>query len=209
MRRAQGFFGRTRRTALVSAALTGWRIAARGLHLRAALLPFALGVAAGILAMLLVRAIDGDEPSRAAVPAPIDQRPDVSVGFSDGLLTALIRQSIEQGESPVPLERVTVETDGSRLVVRGEVVVLGRRVGGRIEMEPTVVDGSLQMDVREAKLGPLPVPANVGRLAEKPINDRLATVTGGLPATVTSARVSDGGLVVTARVHVEELEPQP
>jgi hypothetical protein len=209
MRRAQDFLQQPRPAAFVGAVLTGWRMAGGRLRLRTTLLPFALGVAAGMVIMLLFRATGGDEPRRAAAPAPLDQRPDVWVRFSDGLLTALIRQSIEQGESPVPLEQVTVETGEGRLVVRGVVVVLGRRVGGRIEMEPTVVDGSLQMDVREAKLGPLPVPDNVGRLAEKPINDRLATVTGGLPATVTSAHVTADGLVVTARVHVEELQPQP
>ncbi|MCL6431296.1 MAG: hypothetical protein K6V36_10650, partial [Anaerolineae bacterium] len=87
--------------------------------------------------------------------------------------------------------------------------VLGRGIGGFVEMEPVVMDGMLRMRVRRSQLGPLPVPGNIERLAEGPINARLAAITGALPATIMQAQADRNGLTVTARVRTAELPTLP
>ena len=182
----------------------------RGIRWRRWLAALLVGVLIGVTGTLAVQWAIQDEQEVVAVTAvTVDQSPDMSVQLSGGLLTALIREEIEQGESPVPLEDVRVVTTEGKLVVRGDVVALRRAVGGFVEMEPVVEDGRLRLRVRRAKLGPLPVPNNIECLAERPINARLAAATGGLPAAVTSARVTDDGLLVTARVRVGELRALP
>jgi len=160
----------------------------------------------GALAELVVQvAVAVLSSSGNAAPSPEDPNPDVRVTLSPGLLTALIRQSIERGDSPVPLENVRVETGNNRVTVRGDVAVLGRYVGGSVEMEPVVEDNQLRMRVRRSQLGPLPVPGNLERLAEDPINRRLAVIIGDLPATITQAHADRQGLTVTARVRTADL----
>lgn len=169
--------------------------------------PLALGALLGLLGLLVYQAATGRDSAEVGGPGVIDASPDVSVTLSEGLLTALIRRSVEQGESPVKLEHVRVETRPGRIVVYGDVSVLGRGVGGRIDLVPSVAGGRLRMRVLQAKLGPLPAPANLERLVEGPVNARLAAAVGDLPAEVTSARVDTGGLTVTARVRVDALRP--
>jgi hypothetical protein len=49
------------------------------------------------------------------------------------------------------------------------------------------------------------VPGNLERLAEEPINRRLAAALGDLPATITQAHADRQGLTVTARVRTADL----
>ena len=170
------------------------------------LLLFLLGIVVGALGVLVVQQLVVDRLQEATVTfGSADLHPDITVTLSEGLLTALVRQSIARGESPVPLENVQVTTGNGRVIVRGDVVVVGRRVGGVMEMEPQIEENHLVMRLRHARLGPVPVPPNVERLAEGPINARLAATIGDLPATLTSARATDDGLTVTARVNVQDL----
>jgi len=134
-----------------------------------------------------------------------DLNPDITITISEGLLSALIRQSVALGESPVPLENVRVDTRDGLIVILGDVVVLGRNVGSSIELEPGVANGRVRVRLRRARLGPLPIPAGIERLAEGPINARIEAALGGLPATVTSVQSTDRGLTITARVRTNEL----
>lgn len=188
-----------------------WRSAGRRLPAREQcrhwLPPLVLGLLLGVTGALAIAQLRGAEkpPVFILPPGPLDTSPDVTITFSPGLLTALVQQSIARGESPVPLENVRIETHNGVLAVRGNVTVLRRAVGGVITLEPVVEDGRLRMRVLQARLGGLPVPNDVERVVEKPINAQLAAAIGGLPATVTSARTARDGLTVTARVHVDEL----
>jgi hypothetical protein len=168
------------------------------------------GFLAGSLAVLLVQQFPGPETPAVFVPAALDDEADLTVVLSEGLLTALVRQSIEQGEAPVTLDGVSVETDSGRVRIYGGVPLpLGRRVDGVVEMEPLVEDGNLRLAVRRARLGPLSAPRNLERLAEGPINRQVAASLRDLPATITSARADEAGLTVTARVRTDELQAAP
>jgi hypothetical protein len=161
---------------------------------------------AGILLTLALQSSSGDSgvSDESILPASVvDTSPDVTVSLSAGLLSALLNQSIDQGQSPVPLENVRVSTDSGRLVVRGALDLPFRKVGGRIELEPYVNGGVLKMHMREAKLGPLGAPRGLERLAEGPINDRISAAVGGLPAEITSVRTDEQGITVTARVRLD------
>lgn len=165
----------------------------------------AIGVAVGALLTSAILALSPGEPEGASGAA--DPNADITVTFTPGLLTALIRQSMAQGAIAAPLDNVRVATENGRLVLLGDVAVLGHGVGGSIEMEPYVQDGQLRLRVVQAHLGRLPVPGGLERIVEGPINTRVAAAVSGLPATVTGVQVSDAGLTVTARVQVQELGP--
>ena len=174
---------------------------------RGALPWFTLGLLLGFTAALAAQQLVTTEEPQAIVlrPGPWDPNPDITITLSGGLLTALIQREIERGESPVQLEDVRVEPQDGVLVVRGDVIVLRRAVGGTIALEPFVEDGALRFRVVHARLGPLPVPNNVERLAEQPINRQVETALGDLPATIPGVRTTAEGVTVTARVRVEEL----
>ena len=89
--------------------------------------------------------------------------------------------------------------------MRGTVDVLRQDVGATVELEPQIEDGRLVTRVRNARFGILPVPSNLQRLAEDPLNRELTAVIANLPATLTSVRLTDAGLVVSADVRIDEL----
>ncbi len=168
-----------------------------------------LGLFLGVLATLAVQTWVLDDPQSEELlpftPAPLSEDPDVTVTLSNELIAALIQQSVDRGETVVPLTNVRVVSGDGRLFVRGDLRVLGQSVTGEIVLEPTVENGALRMHVRRANLGRLPVPARVERLAEDPINRQLAASTNNLPAIITAALATADGLTVTADVRVEEL----
>lgn len=170
--------------------------------------PLLAGALIGMATLLALQAAWGT--SSTAVPlltAPSETAPDLTVTMSQGLLNALVQQSVARGESPVPLEDVRVETRDQRLVVRGTLAFLGRGVSGTAELQPYIENGALRMRLVRARFGVLPVPSGLERLAEGPINARVRQSVGDLPATLTSVRTSDEGVTVTARVRVDELRP--
>lgn len=173
------------------------------------LLPLAVGVLAGIVAVLAVQCAAGQGVYAPALPAgTVDSAPDLTLVFSPGVLTALVSQSISQGNAPLHLQNVQVRTDSQRLVVLGDVPIVGHSVGGSVEMQPHVQNGELHMRVLRAKFGLLPVPGDVGRVAETPINAYLDAILTKLPATITSAHTGPEGLTLTARVRVQDLIKQ-
>lgn len=132
--------------------------------------------------------------------------------MSAGLLAALIRQSIAQGQSPVPLRNVQVETSQGKVTILGDIPVLDHNVGGSVVLQPGFSNGIVAMQVLSGKFGPLPIPRAIAQLADGPINQRVADATNGLPATVTGVSVDAKGLTVTARVHPDQLpglKPSP
>jgi len=126
--------------------------------------------------------------------------------ISSTLIGALIQQELQRSDfSSLPLRDIRAGQGDGRLVLRGSVRVLGQEVGASVELEPQVRDGALRTRVARARLGPLPVPSNLSRLAEAPLNRELTAALANLPATLTSARVTDAGLIVTADVRIEDL----
>jgi hypothetical protein len=63
-------------------------------------------------------------------------------------------------------------------------------------MRPGVKDGKLAIEVVRATLGPLPIPTNLGRLLENPINSQLATAVQNKPFRVLAVTVEQGKILV-------------
>ena len=164
-----------------------------------------IGLLLGVAGTLVWQVFVVDSERDAFAPAPQPRDPDVVVTLSYALIAALINEEIARSEISLPLRDIRAGDDDGRLVLRGSVRVLGRDVPGSVELEPHVEDGRLVTRLRGARLGGLPIPSNVQRLAEDPLNRQLLAVIGNLPATLSSVRVSDAGLVVTADVRIEEL----
>jgi hypothetical protein len=166
-----------------------------------------VGVLLGTLVTLTWQLfVVGDEPQGPFSPAPQPREPDVVLTLSYRLIGALIQQELQSSDfSSLPLRDIRTGPGDGRLVIRGAVRVLGQDIGASVELEPRIEGGTLRTRVARARLGPLPVPSNLSRLAEEPLNRELTAALANLPATLTSVRVGDAGLIVTADVRIEEL----
>jgi hypothetical protein len=163
------------------------------------------GVLIGALGAIVWQAIAADGRSDDFAPGPQPRNPDVVVTLSYELIAALIEAEVERNQPNLPLRNIQAGEKDGRLLLRGTVDVLRQDVGATVELEPHVEDGRLVTRVRSARFGIVPVPSNLQRLAEDPLNRELTAVIANLPATLTSVRVTDAGLVVSADVRIEEL----
>lgn len=147
----------------------------------------------GALAWLLLgggfdQLAGGEEPSEADVAEPVDvslgellERAEanddgsVTVTVTEGEAGGLMRQALSRGGDPV-LEDVRVDLQRPDGAAPGQMIVAGRLpdqdvpVTAVIDLE--VDGGEVRPDVRDVRVGPLPVPAG---LAED-LNDRVADV---------------------------------
>jgi hypothetical protein len=170
-----------------------------------------IGLVLGVGLTLIVQQFtssDSDGLPEFSSPPPPDS-PDVTVTLSYELMSALIQRGIDTGETPVPLTNISSGNSNGRLLIRGNFTILGQTVSGSVELEPYVEGGQLRMYVRRAQLGRLPVPANLDRLAEGPLNRQLAAALGDLPASVTSVQVHGNGITITADVRIDEIPFTP
>jgi hypothetical protein len=173
----------------------------------ALLIGLVLGIGLTLVVQQVTSSDSGGLPEFSSRPPP--DSPDVMVTLSYDLMSALIQRGIDTGETPVPLTNIRSGESNGRLLIRGNFTVLGQTVSGSVELEPYVDGGQLRMFVRRAQLGRLPVPSNLDRLAEGPLNRQLATVLGDLPATVTSVQVNERGITITADVRIDEIPFTP
>lgn len=170
-----------------------------------------VGALIGIALTLSVQQLlsGGSEALPEFTTLPPPDSPDVTVTLSYDLLAALIQRGIDSGETPVPLTNVRTGNSGGRLLIKGTFTILGQGVSGSVELEPYIDDGTLRTRVRRAQVGRLPVPGNLDRLAEGPLNRQIAAALGDLPATLTSVHVGERGITVTADVRIDEIQFTP
>lgn len=165
-----------------------------------------VGVLIGWLGTLVVQAlILSAEPAGPFDPGAGPRNPDVTVTLSFELVAALIRQEMDTGTLPVTLKDVRTSDNDGRLQVRGAIVVLSRDIPVSVDLEPHIEDGKVKATVRRTRFAGLPIARNLERLAEDPLNRELNAILASLPATLTSVRVTDAGVVVSADVRIEEL----
>ncbi len=72
----------------------------------------------------------------------------------------------------------------------------GPAIPAEIVLRPGVKDGKLVIEVVRATLGPLPLPTNLGRILEDPINMQLANAVQNKPFRVLTVTVQQGKLLV-------------
>lgn len=173
----------------------------------ALLIGIVLGVGITLAVQQVVSGGSDGLPEFTSRPPP--DSPDLTVTLSYDLMSALIQRGIDTGETPVPLTNISSGNSNGRLLIRGNFTVLGQTVSGSVELEPYVENGQLRMFVRRSQLGRLPVPANLDRLAERPLNRQLAAALGDLPASVTSVQIQANGITITADVRIDEIPFTP
>ena len=67
-------------------------------------------------------------------------------------------------------------------------------------MKPTAgQDGKLTVEIVKAQFGPLPVPSQVGKLLESPVNSQIAKAMNNEPFFITKITLRDGVMVIQAR----------
>lgn len=71
-------------------------------------------------------------------------------------------------------------------------------VPGEILLRPGVQGGQVKVDVVRASLGPLPLPANLGRLLEDPINSQVGNAVQNEPFRVIEVTTRQGAVLVRA-----------
>lgn len=162
------------------------------------LLLLALGGLAGALATVLVFTID---PNFDGTDADGAGGGNVTLSLSEAALATLIAEELPK--LPAFGERPQVETVvGTNGIIRIDIGVGGLGVGLRssITVNPNIVDGRLQLDVVEARLGELAVPEEIARLIEGPIQARLDALAEGFEYRLTAIRTTDRRLTLEIEI---------
>lgn len=147
------------------------------------------------------------------------QNYDVIVDMTEAFLTEQIGKDTS-GDKPVQISnaKVVMKADGT-VTITGKVGGTGNTGGARpssapalpinpanlsvdveMVMKPTAnQDGKLTVQVVSARFGPVPVPGQLGRLLENPINNQIAKTMNNQPFAIISLVVRDGGMTVQVR----------
>lgn len=169
------------------------------------------GMLLGLAGILIVALVAVKPPSLAPIAA--SQSWDLTVEISDALLTS--RLNADMPNLPLQLRdaKATSRADGTVLITGSlspagvlatpPVVIPGLplnpgaiAVPAEVILRPGVRDGNLVAEIVRTQLGPLPIPAQLGRLLEGPVNSQLASAAQGQPYRVNEIVVRDGSLLV-------------
>lgn len=157
-----------------------------------------LGALCGVLGTVLFFTLDpgfeGDSADGAGGG-------NASITLDEEALATLIREQLPQiegldGETAVD---VTIDPAGV-LIVELTAGRLGVGVRSSATINPNIVDGRLQLDVVEARLGPVAVPDQLARLMEEPLQARLDALAAGLDYKLTSITTTDRRLTLEIRL---------
>lgn len=176
---------------------------------------FALaGLIVGAVAFLALGLFVVSPPTIA--PAAKAQPWDVTVDITDTFLSAQLNRA--GTDQPVQLSNAKSVTraDGT-ITITGNVGGGGATGtatgGGRLPINPSAVsvaveivmkpgvnqEGKLTVEIVKAQFGPLPVPNQIGKLLENPVNSQIANALNGQSFAITEISLRDGAMVVRAR----------
>jgi len=172
-----------------------------------------VGVAAGVLGTLAYGMFVATPPAPApqVVPQAVATHAPMTVALDERFLTAVMQRAVASGavSAPgveVPRTQVQAELRNGTILVHAGVEVLGQPTQGTVTLRPELVGGRLKMDVAEADLGQIQLPA-LDQVLETQINERLQSLLDGIPVTVTSVGTDPArGLVLTCQVDLDRLE---
>ena len=74
----------------------------------------------------------------------------------------------------------------------------GLNIPAEIILRPGVQDGKLTVEVIRASIGPLPIPPNLGRLLEDPVNSQVESAVENVPFRIVGVATRNGTIVVRA-----------
>lgn len=183
-----------------------------------------IGLALGLGGFLTLGLTKVAPPTIAPAASPQDW--EITLELSDGFLADRINNGGENGnnnggnEPPIKLRDATAESrDDGTITIKGVVSparagAAGTPTTGRpgppinppagggpailaeIVLRPGMKDGKLAIEVVRASLGPLPLPPNLGRILENPINTQLSNAVQNKPFRVLAVTVQQGKLFV-------------
>ena len=162
-----------------------------------------LGVVLGAVLFLLI-GLFAVSPPAISQAAP-GQDWDVTIEITDTFLSAQLNRSDGGGggDQPVQLSNAksVARADGT-LTITGNVD--GSPGGGaapssgpRLPINTSAI--SVPVEIVKAQFGPLPVPNQIGKLLENPVNSQIAKTMNSQPFLITNITVRDGAMVVRAR----------
>lgn len=182
-----------------------------------------LGVVAG-LGGFLTFGLTRVAPTTLAPPAAT-QEWDVTLEIGDPFLAERINARGEGNPIALRDAQVTSRDDGT-VVISGSVAPArggaatpttgrpgppiplpigpprggdGLNIPAEIILRPGAQDGKLTVDVVRASIGPLPIPPNLGRLLEDPINNQVGNAVENVPFRIIGIATRNGAIVVQAR----------
>ncbi len=135
-------------------------------------------------------AVDISKVIASAAMKSIGRGEGVEVVLTEGMLTALLRQTMEASGDVVVAERVQVAIEnGGPVELYIPIVVQGRETVAIVRVLPTVVDGQPRIDIERLQLGRLRIPV---------------FLTGNLTQKLTDTVLPDGFVNVNGSVRVDE-----
>ncbi len=186
------------------------------------------GVVVGVVALagvlvgaflFLVLGLFAVSPPTISQAAP-GQDWDVTIEITDTFLSTQLNRSDGGGggEQPVKLTnaKAVARADGTLTItgnVGGNANSAAPSSGPRlpintsaisvpveIVMRPTASqDGKLTVEIVKAQFGPLPVPNQIGKVLENPVNSQIAKTMNSQPFFITNITLRDGAMTVRAR----------
>jgi hypothetical protein len=169
------------------------------------LLGLILGAVAAVAVLIVYPMFDGDEAATVTAPLPASAR-DVRVVFGPEALAEILRESVAHSETPNLIGIAAVEMGDGVFTVRGTIPRESPNVRASITLSPSVETGAVRMRVVSANLGLLPVPPELARLIERPLNERLRATAGDVPYAITGVHAGPAGIEVTVRLDVSKLQ---
>ena len=154
------------------------------------------GVVAGMLVLTLALGLFGKPRDLAASNGDPTAAWDTSVTLTDTYLTAQARKN---GTGQVQEPVLHVQADG-KVALQGKVSLLGRTVPVSAMLQPSVIEGKMQMDMVQLQVGGLPLPEVVVKQIASGVAGAMQPPAGALATTIVKLETSDGKLVLYSKV---------
>lgn len=177
------------------------RLSRRVLSIVIPIITLLLGIAIGIIALLLI-GLSGDEQ---VLPVPGPTKTDISVVADKAFITSLITAKLRQSGLPGTVQNIHVDlASGDRLTINGDdafnVLGIGLTKHFTIVVQPYVSNCSLQIHVTHADLNSIPVTGFVSSF-ESNVNQQFQQQPTSLPQgfqyCATSVSTQPSGILLT------------
>ncbi len=121
----------------------------------------------------------------------------VALKITEEQLTSFIREQSTTSESDLRNIQVDFQDDQIRLTGTTSTGIMDAQV--EVVFEPSVVEGTLWMQIVSAKVGSLPLPERTVNALTQTVNDRIGQLTTfqGRPLSIEEVRVEDELLSIT------------
>jgi hypothetical protein len=158
----------------------------------------ALGGVCGAVATVVLSTVD---PNFDGTDADGAGGGNVTLILSEEALSTLITRELPALPA-FGAETLASATVGANGIIVVDITVGGLGVGlrGSITLNPEIEDGKLALEVVEARLGELAVPADVAEVLERPLRERVESLADGIEYRVTAIRTTQRRLTIEIEI---------